>query len=367
MAGDPKNRENGVEAAELTDRYEPAEATEEDRNLKKLGRLREILADKERVLIYIQNNPDPDGLASALAFRQVVEHAAGLSSVVVYGGTIGRAENRALVKYLSLNMRRADELTVGETDAVALMDTQPATGNNSLNPDVRPDIVIDHHPMRPASRRVPFTDIRSNYGATSTILAEYLRAAGLEIETRLATALLYGIRSDTEDLGRDATKPDVEASAFLYKLANKRMLSHIERERIPKAYLRAVVVAIRRAGIYENAVISCLGNIDHPDTVAEMADLLLRLEDMAWSFCFGFHGGVVHLSMRTSQRERPLSEIMQAVVEGLGAGGGHDMSAGGQVRLEPNTPTQRRRFNRLFRKRFLDAIGVRTRERSRIT
>ena len=190
----------------------------------KLQRLTELFAGKTYLLIAMQDTPDPDSLAAAVALRRLANSLANLQCSIVCGGTVGRGENRALVKYLGLNLRCYAEIDYSKYDLVAMVDTQPGTGNNSLPEGVLPDIVIDHHPIRRQTRTVPFTDVRSGYGATSTILVEYLIEAGITPDTPLATALLYGIRSDTQDLGRESSRSDVEAIEFLYPFANKRML-----------------------------------------------------------------------------------------------------------------------------------------------
>ena len=172
----------------------------------KLQKLTELFTGKAYLLVVMQDTPDPDSLAAAVALRRLAKSLANLQCSLAYGGTVGRGENRALVKYLGLNLRPCDEIDYEKYDLVAMVDTQPGTGNNSLPETVTPNIVIDHHPIRRQTRTAAFTDVRSGYGAASTILVEYLIEAGITPDTPLATALLYGIRSDTQDLGREASR-----------------------------------------------------------------------------------------------------------------------------------------------------------------
>ncbi len=195
-------------------------------------------------MIVMQNNPDPDAIAAACALRELANQTAGVSCRLAYGGTIGRAENRELVHYLGFAFHPFAEISHQRFDLIALVDTQPEAGNNPLPEGVQPDIIIDHHPAIPASRGVAFTDIREHYGATSTILWEYLREVKIKPDMPIATALLYGIRSDTQDLGREATKADIEAIGSLYPLANKRMLSQIQQGRVPSAYYQMLATAL---------------------------------------------------------------------------------------------------------------------------
>ena len=85
--------------------------------------------------------------------------------------------------------------------------------------------MIDHHPDWGTIGAVPFVDLRANYGATSTIVTEYLEAAEVPLEPRIATALFYGIASETQHLGRETYATDILASQYLYPYVNKRLLS----------------------------------------------------------------------------------------------------------------------------------------------
>ena len=240
----------------------------------KLQKLTEVLTGKSYLLIVMQDNPDPDCIAAAVALRRLANSQANLQCSIACGGTVGRGENRVLVKYLGLNLRACAEIEYDQFDLVAVVDTQPTAGNNSLPEHVVPDIVIDHHPIRRQTRTVGFTDVRSSYGSASTILVEYLIEAGITPETPLATALLYGIRSDTQDLGREASRFDIEAIEFLYPFANKRMLGIIQRGKVPRVYYQMLADALKNARVQKPAVITELGEIDNPDMIAEVADLL---------------------------------------------------------------------------------------------
>ena len=209
----------------------------------KLQRLAELLRGRKNLLIVMQDNPDPDSIAAAMALRRLAHGLAEIPCTIAHGGTVGRAENRALVAYLNPNLHLLSEIELDKFDLVAIVDTQPGTGNNSLAPDRLPHIVFDHHHLRRSSRHCEFTDIRSHYGATATILLEYLNLAGIVPDMPLATALLYAIRSDTQDLGREAIAADIRASGQLYPLSNKRMLSEIQKGSVPRSYFQMLSTA----------------------------------------------------------------------------------------------------------------------------
>lgn len=305
-----------------------------DQTPKKLKQLKQVLTHSATMLIVLQDNPDPDALASAVALRKLVNTLKSIQCSMTSGGVIARAENRALGKYLGLNLRPSEQVDFGSFDLIAMVDTQPKTGNNCLPDNMEPDIVIDHHPCRKDTRLCRFTDIRCHYGATSTILTEYLWKAGIEPEIQIATALLYGIRSDTQDLGRDTTSADIDALMKLYPLANKRMLSQIQRGLVRREYFRFLSQAIDNARVFGQTVISNLGMVDNPDIIGEMADLLLRDEQIEWCMCYGICDGQIRLSIRTDAETPPASKVIRQIVVRRGTGGGHESYAGGQIPID---------------------------------
>ena len=310
------------------------------------------------MLIVMQDYPDPDAIASAAALRDFANTMAGVQCFVAQGGALGRAENRAMVKYLDLKLHDVTQVDTDRFDIVAMVDTQPGTGNNSLPEGIIPQIVIDHHPMRQATRGAAFTDVRSRYGATATILHEYLVEARIKIDTPIATALLYGIRSDTGDVGREASQDDINALMALYPIANKRALSRIETERVPRAYFQMLAEALKNAQTFGKCLVTGLGQIDNADMIGEVADLLLRNEDSEWTMCYGFCDGKMLFSIRTSDISANAGRIARRIVGGSGTGGGHNAFAGGQIPLEMDTQFARRRLEKVILRRFLRAIGA---------
>jgi nanoRNase/pAp phosphatase (c-di-AMP/oligoRNAs hydrolase) len=325
---------------------------------RKLRKLREEFAGKTYLLIVMQDNPDPDSIASAVALRKIANSLADLQCSIACGGTVGRGENRALIRYLGLNLRSCAEIDYSKFDLIAMVDTQPGTGNNSLPKDILPHIVIDHHPIRRLTRTVPFTDIRSSYGSTSTILVEYLIEAEIVPETPLATSLLYGISSDTQDLGREATRADIDAIELLYPLANKRMLGVILRGKVPRVYFQLLADAMRNAHVQGPAILTELGDVDNPDMIAEVADLLLRDDEVTWTLCSGFWNDKLLISIRTTDESNLADKVARRLVARKGTGGGHLTYAGAQVPVADESKVQRQRLVRHLQRRFLKLIGA---------
>lgn len=307
----------------------------------------------------LQNNPDPDAIAAAAALRAMANALFEISCSIAHGGTVGRTENQALLRYLGLNTRPVEVLDPGRFDRLAMVDAQPGAGNVTFNPAIRLDIIIDHHPIRRESRSARFTDIRSRFGATSTILHEYLTTAGIPIDPPLATALVYGIRSDTQDLGRETTRADVEAFLDLYPLANPRALGRIVSAPLPPLYFAKLRRALDNALVYGPRVVTYLGELESPEFIAEAADLLLRVEGASWAMCAGLINGWLHLSLRGNDRERHAGHIARNLGGRRGFGGGHQALAAAQIPLTPEQlqPGQVRRVVRAVIKRFLRATG----------
>jgi nanoRNase/pAp phosphatase (c-di-AMP/oligoRNAs hydrolase) len=196
-----------------------------------------------RALICTHDNPDPDSIASAFALGRLLEARKGLEFTLVYGGVLGRAENRAMVRLLKVPLIPISRVDMRDYDVLALVDTQPEIGNHSLTPQACEEkkvICIDHHPARLLAREAVFRDVGGEYGATSTVLTAYLEAAGVIPDRPLATALFYGIKSDTRDLGRETSQADVWAYSHLASLTDMSLVSAIEHPRSTTTSSRAI-------------------------------------------------------------------------------------------------------------------------------
>lgn len=324
----------------------------------RVQKLGELLKGRNNLLIVMQDNPDPDSIAAATALRKLANSMGEVQCSIAHGGTVGRGENRALVKYLGLNLRPCSDIEFDKFDLLAMVDTQPGAGNNSLPANAVPDIVIDHHALRRATRSAQLIDIRRGYGATATILLEYLLEAGITPDAPLATALLYGIRSDTQELGREGSRADIKAMGLLFPMANKRMLGEIQRGSIQRAYFQMLAEALKSARVYGNCIITELGRTENPDMIGEVADLLERDEDAMWAMCSGFFGDKLLISIRTSQEGKRADEVMREIVARRGTGGGHQTYAGGQIPLQTRTDAERAKLEKLIEQKFLKAVGA---------
>lgn len=324
----------------------------------KLERLLRVAKGKHAALILTHDNPDPDSLAAAIALKEILEQRAHLPTRVAYGGIIGRAENIAFVKVLRLPVVPVSQVVFDEFDLIALVDTQQSIGNHSLPPNQTADVVIDHHPLRDDQVHPALSDIGRDYGATSTLLVEYLRAARIDPSTELATALYYGIKADTRDLDRQTADPDIDSYLWLFPRINREMLSAIEHPELPARYFQLYHQAIEKAKVYSDAVITDLGEVYSPDMVAEVAERLSFLEGPRWSLAHGSFRSQMYLSLRVSDKRMRAGRLIRETLDGLpGTAGGHGSMAGARIPLS-GTRAQRTQLKNEVLRRLKKAFNV---------
>ncbi|MDH3403209.1 MAG: DHH family phosphoesterase, partial [Acidobacteriota bacterium] len=218
-----------------------------ERTEERLAALTDLLAAQsphERWLVLTHDNPDPDALAAAAALTMLLRKAFDRRVTIAYGGIIGRAENRQMVRTLGLTPSPLRHLAWKDYKRFALVDCQPGTGNNQFPDHLGPDLVFDHHPIRRATRDAAFSDVRSDYGATATILAEYLGATGIAISRPIATALLYAISTETQDFLREFSNADRQIYDTLRPLSDLRSLAKIQSPPLSLAYFHTLRRAV---------------------------------------------------------------------------------------------------------------------------
>lgn len=320
---------------------------------------------KKRALICTHDNPDPDSIASAYALGRLLEQKRKIPFTLTYGGVLGRAENREMVKLLKIPLVPIHRIDFDEFDVVGLVDTQPEVGNHGLTAERvegKHMICVDHHPARLLSKEAAYADVGGDYGATSTVLTAYLHAANVVLDRNLATALFYGIKSDTRDLGREVSGIDVWAYSYLVAFTDMPMVSAMEHPRLPRDYFAVLMRAIQKAEVH-GSVVSCdLGEIYIPDLVAEIADKLSRADGIRWSVVVGEYDGEVYASLRCNDRRYSAGKLVREVIAHYpnGSAGGHGSMAGARLPLEDKakSATGRTRVRRAFLRAMILACGV---------
>ena len=323
-------------------------------NLHRLVRLQELLGPREKVGILLQPDPDPDGIASGLALRALLGRRSPTAPLVSFGA-VTRPENVAMIKALGVEVRTVTPEELDEFDGLALVDVQPTVFGEPPPARVSmPDVVIDHHPERGGYDAV-LKDLRPSYGATSTILTEYVRASGIEVRPKLATALLYGIKSDTQLLGRDTSAHDIGAFAFVHTYHSPALLRRIERPALPHEGLRALGRALAASRVEEGIHLLVLGRV-REDVIPQVADLGLQAEGAEWAIAAGIVGSDLVFSVRNVGWVRAAGDVVRAVVEGMGLGGGHRSMAKGIIPLKAFRKAHGNALRETIRRALFDAF-----------
>ncbi|WP_224269517.1 DHH family phosphoesterase [Haloprofundus salinisoli] len=300
---------------------------------RRLRRLLSVLRELDGPLAVVtHDNPDPDAIASAVALCRLAE-TVGVEADACYFGEISHQENRALVNLLDLQLRNLESTDELEPYAgIALVDHSRPGVNDGLDPETLVDIVIDHHPPR-APVEARFVDLRSEVGATSTLLADYLERLGCELDRTVATALLYGIRVDTKDFTREVSKTDFEATAYLLERVDVSVLERVETPSMSADVFETIARAIRNREIRGTALASCVGEINDRDALAQAAERLLDMEGVQVSVVYGYRDGTVYVSGRARGADIDLGETLRDALGQIGSAGGHADMAGAQLPL----------------------------------
>ncbi|MGH7948780.1 MAG: DHH family phosphoesterase, partial [Candidatus Binataceae bacterium] len=233
---------------------------------------------------------------------------------------VTRPENRTMVHLLEIEILPASTEELAALDKIAMVDVQPGYFEQKLP---RADIVIDHHPgYQPGV--AAFEDVRAKYGATATIMTEYLICADERISERLATALLYGIRSDALGLSRRSSDEDMQAFMHLYPLANYNLLRQIDRPELPQSFARALARAMERLEVRDGLVVLHLGTVERDDLIVQMADFCLQFEGVEWVAVSGKLERDLVIAVRTHATGRGnAGEAVKNLFGDIGNAGGH--------------------------------------------
>lgn len=299
-------------------------------NIKKVERIRSLFGDGEKIHILLQHDPDPDAIGGALALRELLGRKRATTPIVTFGA-VTRPENLAMIDLLDVQIERITPEDLHKDGArLALIDVQPPYFEQPLG---RVDLVVDHHPKR-SSFKARFADLRTSYGSTATIFTEYLRAAGMEPSQRLATALVYGIKTDTLFLGRGSNLADLSAFNYLYPIANKAMITRIERPVLPREDLEALGRALSRLQIDNGIAVIHLGDVTREDVIPQMAEFCLQIEGVEWGVVSGLVDDRVVISVRNVGYVKSAGDIMKKLYDDIGSAGGHRAMAKAVVPLD---------------------------------
>jgi nanoRNase/pAp phosphatase (c-di-AMP/oligoRNAs hydrolase) len=297
-------------------------------------------SDADRVLIMLHNDPDPDAMASGLALRNVLRRTKTTAIIGAIQG-VTRPENLRMVNLLDIHVEAITPETLKEYDRIAMVDVQPHYFGGLID---RVDLVIDHHPEQPGYTAV-FKDIRPDYGSTSTILTEHLRAVDVNISERTATAMLYAIKSDTLFFNRQTNRVDLEAFSYLYPLSDATLIRKMEGAEITRERLDYVMKAHQGGTLTDQVFCAFLGPSAREDFIPYVADFFLQLENVKWTVIAGIVGDTLIVSVRNLGYSKNAGEFVRRFFADIGSAGGHRAMAKAVVPM------------RAFREKFGELAG----------
>ncbi len=334
-----------------------------------MKKLNEIREKTDSLLILTHNNPDPDAISSAVALS-VIAQSVGLKTTIAYGGEITHHENQAFVNLLGIHLRRVSpgSYEIKKHSAIAIVDAQPNGNLTVLEPEdlARVQIIIDHHQVfQHLHELLPenaFVDIREDVKASASILTEYIRALNLPISETLATALFYGIYTDTKKFSQ-LSQVDLKALEFLAGKVNHELLERIEHPDISTETAEILARAILNRRVYKNVIVSNVGFIRNRDALAESADFLLRLEGISTVLVFGIVDDYIEMSARTRDVRVNIGAVMKEAFGEIGSGGGHATMGGARVplglfKLAKDKNSLLRLAEEAITEKFLEALKI---------
>lgn len=313
-----------------------------------------IINKYDKFAIVPHYNPDPDAIGSAFGIYFLLTKVFNKKVNIYFSGIIGRAENIKMIQVLDIPVIKLDPKQNLPELPTILLDTQLGTGNNPLSSKKNLMIVIDHHPVKETTKQVEFADIRPDHGSSCTIIYNYIKSYNLKPTVNVATALYYGIQTDVVGEGRTGYKIDFNAMEELSKYLNREKLYSIENPKLPFDYYIHINKGMENSVIYNDFVITSLGEIENPDYISEIADFLIRFDKAFLSLVMGVHNNVIQLSFRSQRRKIDAGIKLREIVGKLGNAGGHNSTAGGRILIQNTADIPK--INKRLITRALDVI-----------
>jgi len=288
---------------------------------KKLDRLLNVFTGSDHVLILI--NADPDSIASAMALTRILRRR--VTQITISNiNTLSRPDNLTMIRLFDVTLIHVSKIDPAHYTKVVITDSQP--DHNEAFSRFEFSVVIDHH--EPGGyNKAAFSDIRPEYGANSTILTEYLRAAGIKPSQKLATALFYGIKTDTNNFERAGIAADMRAFQYLFKHANTHLAHRIEQADLRMPYLEYFKQAIEKKDVVGDRFFVHIGQVENPDILVLIADFFLRVNTVTWSIVSGIHENRLIVIFRNDGLRKDAGKVAVRAFGKLGTAGGHKSMA----------------------------------------
>ena len=293
----------------------------------KLRRFYSQFNTDDNVLIVIC--ADPDAIASAMAVKRLLWRKTAsvtLSNINI----IQRPDNLAMVKLLGLKLVFFDKIDFNLYNRFVMVDSQP--DHNEAFSRFEPHVVIDHHPD--TGIKAPFQDIRPTYGATATIMTEYLRTAKIKPSGKLATGLFHAIKTDTSNFERQTLIEDLKAFQFLFHHSNIHLVRKIEQAELRLDFLEYFKIALNSMHKRKNRIFAHLGPVSNPDICVIIADFFMRIESIDWSIISGLYDNKLIVIFRNDGLRKKAGQVAKESFGNIGSAGGHQSMARAEISVD---------------------------------
>jgi len=292
----------------------------------KLRRFYEQFSGNDHVLIVI--NADPDAIASAMAVSRLLWRKVANVTISCVN-TINRPDNLAMLKLLRVSLVPHTEINLSQYSKIVIVDSQP--DHNEFMKGLTPHVIIDHHPETNA--KAPYLDIRPNYGATASIMTEYLRAARIKPSVKLATGLFYAIKTDTSAFKGQTVIEDVRAFQYLFRYVNIHLARKIEQADLRLDFIKYFTDALQTMRLRKGRVYVHLGPVVNPDVCVIIADFFMRIVSVRWSIVSGTYDKKLIVIFRNDGIRKNAGNVAKKSFGQFGSAGGHKNMARAEIPL----------------------------------
>jgi len=283
-----------------------------------------VFSSEDHVLIGI--NADPDAIASAMAVKRLLwRRVAGVTIACI--NVIKRTDNLTMLRLLGVTTVQFEDVEIERFSKFVIVDSQPSHDDQFRA--LKADVIIDHHPD--SGEGAVHTDIRPAYGATASILTEYLRAAGIKPSSKLATGLFYAIKTDTDNFARKAVFEDVIAFQYLFRHANKHVARKIEQSELKYEFLKYFKIALEEKRRRKGKLYVHLGKVPSPDICVLVADFFMRVSTVSWSVVSGRCNKKLVIIFRNDGIRKNAGGLAILSFGHLGSAGGHRNMARAEI------------------------------------
>lgn len=286
----------------------------------KLNKFYNHFTEKDNALIVI--SADPDAIASAMAVKRLLWGR--VNSITISNiNIIKRPDNLAMIRLLGANLVHINQIDGKKYSRFIIVDSQP--NHNDAFSKFKFDVIIDHHSE--TNYEAEFKDIRPKYGATASILTEYLRAARIKPSYKLATALYYAIKADTSDFERKALVEDVKAFQFLFRHVNINIAKKIEQAELNLGFLKYFKHALENMRKRKGKIFVHAGQVVNPDICVLLADFFMKVSHIKWSIVSGIYNDIFVIILRNDGLRKNAGNVAKEAFGHIGSAGGHKSMA----------------------------------------